>query len=234
MKTPGLWKGKEAKGIMPAMGVKLEIEEIEKTETGENSKVPGALMYVGRTRVVEPNEYKGRSLMEWFPIGTKEDKRGKKEETWNRPEAGPGRLLKLLKTAKVPTSDDDEEWMESAVGCTTYAHVIVRADETGEKRNRVGMYYDEDDEEFVGVGEMLEASPNGRGGRVKKAKAGARDDDDAKPRRAKAKDDDEGEDDDDDKKSKKAKEEEEEEEDDKPRRTARSKGKDKDDDEDED
>jgi len=187
MKTPGLWKGKAAQGVMPAMGVKLEIEEIERSETGENSQTPGCLMYVGHFRVVEPESYKGRRLMEWFPIGTKDDKRAKRDETWNRPEQGPGRLIRLMEKAGVPNSDDDEEWMEAAVGATVFAHVQTRTDENGEKRNRMGMYYAEKDEEFVGVGEELEAPRSGgaRGGR--KAKPARREDDDESPRARKAK-----------------------------------------------
>src|SRR5215471_12995797 len=178
MKTPGLWKGKAAQGVMPAMGVKLEIEEIERSETGENSQTPGCLMYVGHFRVVEPESYKGRRLMEWFPIGTKDDKRAKRDETWNRPEQGPGRLIRLMEKAGVPNSDDDEEWMEAAVGATVFAHVQTRTDENGEKRNRMGMYYAEKDEEFVGVGEELEAPRSGAGRGGRKAKPARREDDD--------------------------------------------------------
>lgn len=187
MKTPGLWKGGEAKGAMPAMGARLEIEEIERRETGESSQTPGCLAYSGRFRVLEPPEYKGRVVGEFFTIGTKEDKRGRQEQTWNRPEQGPGRLLKLLRVAGVPNSDDDEEWMEAAVGAKFLATVTTEIDRRdGSKRNRIGMYYEDGDKEFVGVGEELAApgAANGRGGpRSARGRQEA-------PREAKAADDD--------------------------------------------
>lgn len=192
MKTPGLWKGKPAQGVMPAMGVKLEIEEIERSETGENAATPGCLMYVGSFRVVEPSEYKGHGLREWFTIGTKEDKRAKKEETWNRPEQGPGRLLLLLEKAQVPNSDDDEEWMEAAAGCFVYAHVTQR-DENGEPRNRIGKYFEEGDEDFIGVGEELENRSSRAGGRSGKKKPKRDDDEEKSPRGGKKKGDDDDE-----------------------------------------
>jgi hypothetical protein len=195
MKTPGLWKGGEAKGAMPAMGARLEIEELERRETGETSQTPGCLAYNGRFRVLEPAEYKGRIVGEFFTIGNKDDKRGKKDETWNRPEQGPGRLLKLLRVANVPNSDDDEEWMEAAVGCPFLATVTTEIDRRdGSKRNRIGMYYEEGDGEFVGVGELLEnLGANGKGARgaAKTARsARARDDDDDRAKKDKDDDDD--------------------------------------------
>jgi hypothetical protein len=230
MKTPGLWKGGEAKGAMPAMGAKLEIEEIERRETGENSQTPGCLAYNGRFRVIEPPEYKGRFVGEFFTIGTKDDKRGKRDETWNRPEHGPGRLLKLLRVAGVANSDDDEEWMEAAVGCPLLAHVTTEIDKrNGSKQNRIGMFFEEGDPDFVGVGEELEAAANGRG--PKKAR-GARsaapkddDEDDRKSARGKDKDDD------DDRPARSARKRDDDDDDDrKPARSAKGK---KDDDDDE-
>lgn len=169
MKTPGLWKGTASQGAMPPMGVKMEIEEIEKTETGPNSQTPGCLAYKGHYRVLEPAPYKGRRLQEFFTIGTKEDKRAKKDETWNRPEQGPGRMLRMMEKAGVPNDDDDDVWMPAAEGLSLYAHVGQEVWE-GQPRNKVLTYFGEDDEDFVGVGEELAApAPNSRdrGGRKK-------------------------------------------------------------------
>jgi hypothetical protein len=234
MKTPGLWKGGEAKGAMPAMGARLEIDELERRETGENSQTPGCLAYQGRFRVLEPPEYKGRTISEWFTIGTKEDKRAKKDETWNRPEQGPGRLLKLLRVAGVANSDDDEEWMEAAAGQPFLATVTVEVDRrNGSKQNRIGMYYEEGDSAFVGVGEELEALANGRGarGKPKTARsARADDEDDDRPARSARK---RGDDDDDEPKARKGKakddDDDEEEEDERPARSARKGRRDDDD-----
>lgn len=171
------------------MGVKCEIEEIERTETGENSQTPGMLMYQATFRVTEPEQYVGSSLRDWFVIGTKDDKRAKRAETWERAEGGPGRLARLLKRAGVPNADDDEEWMDAAAGQSICMHLSKRTDENGEPRNRVGMYFRESDPDFIGIGEELERDGAGRGGRGgRKAKPEG----DGKARKAKAKDDDEG------------------------------------------
>jgi len=165
MKTPGLWKGTAAQGYMPPMGVKLEIESIERTETGEGAQTPGARAYRASYRILEPPEYRGRRLTEWFNIGTKEDPKAKRDETWNRQEGGPGKLLRLMEKAGITPTDEDEEWMEAAEGATVYAHIGVENDRRdGQKRNNVnGRYFAEKDDDFVGVGESLEAPAGGRG-----------------------------------------------------------------------
>lgn len=221
MKTPGLWKGKAAQGAMPAMGALLEIEEIERTETGEKAQTPGCLSYKGHFRVIEPPQYKGRRLQDFFTIGTKEDKRAKRDETWDRPEQGPGRLLRLMEKAGVANSDDDEEWMAAAEGCQVYAHVQQETWE-GQLRNRVGMYFAEKDEDFVGVGEELAAPgrDRDRGGR-KKARGGS---DDSRSARGSAR----RQEDDDDEKDEDEKDEEEA----APAKSARAKRERDDDDED--
>jgi hypothetical protein len=169
-----LGKTKEAVGTLPAMGMKAVIEEIEKGETGENAATPGALMYSAVLRVTEPERFKGAIVRDWFPIGTKDDKKAKREETWKRSEAGPGKLLRLLKRAGVAITDDDEEWMEAAEGAEVCLTVTKRRDENGELRNRVGLYFREEDSDFVGIGEELEAEDEtGRGRRgARGARAG--------------------------------------------------------------
>jgi hypothetical protein len=199
------------------MGVKLEIEEIERTETSEKAQTPGCLAYIGHYRVLEPAQYKGRRLQEFFTIGTKEDKRAKKDETWDRPEQGPGHLIRLMEKAGVANSDDDDEWMAAAEGCTVYAHVKQETWE-GNLRNKVAMYFDEKDEDFVGVGEELAAPAardRDRGGR-KKARGG-----DEEPRSARAR---RHEDDDDEEKE----DEKEEEDEEKEPKAARAKRRDED------
>jgi hypothetical protein len=193
-----LGKTKEAVGVLPPMGVKCVIEEIEKGETGENAATPGCLMYTATLRVTEPDRFKGASLRDWFTIGTAQDKRAKREETWRRSEGGPGRLVRMLKRAGVAISDDDEEWMEAAEGAEVCITVLKRTDNNGELRNRVGLYFREEDDDFVGVGEELEAADNGaRSGGARSARgAGAARGAAASPRAGKAKpadDDDEDE-----------------------------------------
>ena len=255
-----LGKTKEAVGVMPAMGMKVQIEEIERGETGENATNPGALMYTAIFRVIEPEQFKGATLREWFTIGTKDDRRGKREETWHRSEGGPGRLVRMLKRAGVAITDDDEEWMEAAEGSEVCLTVTKQRDrDTGEWRNRVGMYFREEDHDFVGVGELTEAdeSEQRRPGSARKVRPVAKA---AANPRAKAKQAEEDEEEDEEqttvdrrlaKKKVKAKTpepeededeaEEEEEEEEEPPPTARKKGKvkakrrdDEDEDEDED
>jgi hypothetical protein len=169
-----LGKTKEAVGTLPAMGMKAVIEEIEKGETGENAATPGALMYSAVLRVTEPERFKGATLRDWFPIGTKDDKKAKREETWKRSEGGPGRLVRMLRRAGVAITDDDDEWMEASEGAEVCITVTKRRDENGELRNRVGLYFREEDSDFVGIGEELEAEDEtGRGRRgARGARAG--------------------------------------------------------------
>jgi hypothetical protein len=216
-----LSKTREAMGVMPAMGVKMEIEEIERTETGESSATPGCLMYQASFRITEPARYAGSGLRDWFVIGTKEDRRAKRAETWERGEAGPGRLNRLLKRAGVPAAEDDEEWMEAAAGQEVCTHMIQRLGRNGDKENRCGLYFRESDPDFVGVGEPLEDPAAQRsGGRA------ARDRDDAKARKPRARDaEDEAP-----KATKKAAADDDdadEEDEGEPRRTARTKAKEK-------
>lgn len=157
-----LGKTKEAMGVLPAMGVKAIIEEIEKGVTGENAATPGALMYTVTLRVIEPDRFKGASLRDWFPIGTKDDRGAKREETWRRSEGGPGKLVRMLKRAGIAIVDDDEEWMEAAEGQEVCLVVLKQRDNRdGEWRNRVGLYFRESDDDFIGIGEETEAAEDG-------------------------------------------------------------------------
>jgi hypothetical protein len=169
-----LSKAKEAQDVMPAMGVKVEIEEIERSETSDRSQTPGCLQYEARLRVVEPPEYAGMQLRDWFMVGTREDKRARKPETWERAMGGVGRLMRMMKRSGVPITDDDEEWMEAAVGQVVCVHIGKRADENGVERNRIQHYFRESDPDFVGVGEKLEAASGGRRGPRPDVSEGAR------------------------------------------------------------
>lgn len=201
----------EYSGPVPAGGYKMVIEEVERGVTGENAQTPGAKKYTARLRVVEPKKYAGSMVFDTFTIGTEDDPKGREQETW-RSSLGAKKLFRLLKRAGVPAKDgDDEEWMDAAQGQEVCAHVKKGIGMNGAPRNDInGDYFRENDEDFVGVGEMLEAPSEGRGGGRggRQAKAGngtakpARggtgrrppvdddDDDDAPPKRTKPKDDD--------------------------------------------
>ena len=216
---------REKVGVLPAMGVKLEIEQFERGETGENSQNPGCLMYSMTARITEPEQYSGMTVRDWFTVGTKDDKRAKKAETWERSEGGAGALFRCLKRAGVATSEDDEEWMDAAEGAEVCAHLGKSTGRNGEPQNRIQLYFRESDKDFVGIGEALEADGGGRGRGGRKAKADGGDEE-RKARRSKARGDDDEEDD----------EKDEDDEDEKPkgvRGSAKKKARDADDEEDE-
>ena len=193
----GKWdKTREAQGVHPAQGVKAVITEVEEGATGENAATPGCLMYTVHLRVLEPDSVNGYELRDWFVIGTADDKKAKRDETWQRSEAGPGKLLRLMKRAGVTPTDDAEEWMDALVDQEICLHMTKAPNRGGEGfQNRVGLYFRENDEQFVGIGEELEQqAPKGRGKAAAptggRAKAGNRHDDDEAdetPVKAKAK-----------------------------------------------
>jgi hypothetical protein len=208
----------EYTGPVPSGGYKLQIEEIERGVNGENAQVPGAKRYMAVLRVTEPKKYAGTIVRDYFTIGTEDDPKARDQETW-RTSAGAKKLVRLLKRAGIAARDgDDEEWQDAAQGQEVCAHVMRETDDRGTRNSVNGAYFRETDDEFVGVGEPLEAPSSrggGKGGRSEKparggngtaARPAARaarppvdddDDDDAPPaRRGKpAQDDDEGDDD---------------------------------------
>lgn len=157
---------KESKGIIPAQGVKLRIDEIVRTESKTKK-----LMYAASFEVVEPDDYQGVMLREWFLIGTDTDPKGKKESTWKAVEGGPGRLKRLLIRSGTTVTSDDEEWTADAEGNLVCAHVTVEKDNTGVDRNRInGKFFREDDKDFVGIGVSLDGA-NGGTAKAPKVKA---------------------------------------------------------------
>lgn len=145
----------ESRGFIPSLtGAKLRIEEIERTKTGENAATPGCRMYVVTFSVVEPTKFKGLQVRKWFVIGTADDKKGEKAETWAAgAEKGPGQLKRLLVRADVPLSKDDEEWMEAAEGKIVVASVIDKGEEASGPRNALGKFYRETDSDCPEIGE---------------------------------------------------------------------------------
>lgn len=243
-------KTKEQRGSVPSCtGALLEVVEVQKGVTGENSQTPGCRRYVPIFKVVEPKEIKGMQVRDnRIIIGTPEDPKAKNEETWQRQEGGPGRLVRLLTRAEVdPGSDpddpwsDDEEWMEAAVGCQVVAP--LRADPTGQFPTSVGLYFRPSDEDCPEIGLAPDDEDGGRGKKGKGAAAAGKalrrkasdDEDEDKPaakagRKASTEDDDE---DAEPKKGKTAKGKKDEEEDE-PKRKKAAKRKPADDEEEED
>lgn len=219
----------EQRGSLPAMtGALLEITEIERAKTKEK----GLRMYVVQLSVVEPKEFAGSTITDWIVVGTEADPLAKQPATWARSEKGPGRLKRLLTRSGTPLSDDDEEWMEAATGNQVVAPITARQDDSGETRNRPGLYFRPSDEDCPEIGEASEDEKKGGKGGKSSAKGAAAASKKARGRHA----DDENEDEDE-KPSKggKSKDSDDEDEDEKPSKS-KDKGskKSKDDDEDED
>lgn len=163
----GKWDGvREAQGVHDAQGVKAIIFDIEKGETGENAQNPGLLMFTVHLRIIEPPSVEGYEMRDWFTIGVPGDKKAKKDETWKRSEGGPGRLARLMKRAGVDPTDDDEEWMDALIDKEVCFHMTQVPNRNGAgMQNRVGLYFRENDDDFVGVGEPLADDAKGKGGR---------------------------------------------------------------------
>lgn len=143
----------EQQGNIPALtGALLEIASIERSKTGENSQTPGCRMYVVDFKVVEPKEFKGMFVRDWITVGTAEDPTAKEKSTWKAGrEKGPGRLTRLLTRSGTPLLEDDEEWMEQAVGNQVVAPISVRQDGGG---NRVGkLFFRPSDDDAPEIGE---------------------------------------------------------------------------------
>jgi hypothetical protein len=158
---------KESKGVIPPMGVKMRIDEIIRTESKTKK-----LMYQASFEVIEPDDYSGVILREWFLIGTDTDPKGKKESTWKAVEGGPGRLKRLLIRSGTTVTSDDEEWCADAEGNEVCAHVTVEKDQSGVDRNRInGKFFRENDKEFVGIGVSLEAAGSNGPAAKQKVKA---------------------------------------------------------------
>ena len=195
-KTP-MGKTKPQRGTAPKGAYLCKVLDVDRTKTGENSRVPGCRMYHVQleTSADKRNKgYGGIRLDDWIVVGTEDDPLAKEAETWERSEGGPGRLVLLLQKSGTAVSDNDETWMEALVDQEVVCDVGERVDENGEKRNRIGRpgYYAEGDDDCPEIGpyeEDDEDSPSGRrrsskagraGGKgaVKKGRKAAPDDDD--------------------------------------------------------
>jgi len=170
-----LGETQEFSGPVPAGGYKCVIESIERGVTSENARTPNVRQYTAELVVTEPKKNAGTRLMDWFQVGTEDDPKAKQQETWNG-SIGAKKLKRLLKRASVAAQDgDDEEWMDAAQGQEVCCHVTRQKDENGNWRNRVnGEYFREQDEDFVGVGELLEADAGGARGRDGRRATGAK------------------------------------------------------------
>lgn len=168
-------KSKEQQGTVPRGGYKLEITGLEITKTGETSRTPGCKMYALQFKVVKPESHKGMMLRDWMVVGTADDPRAKREETWDVATGGPAKMKRLLARSGADVSEDDEEWEDQLIGRTVVAHVTESEDDQG-KRNRIGFYFRESDDDCPPIG--IDEEGGGRKGRAKPPKKKPADDED--------------------------------------------------------
>lgn len=151
----------EQEGNIPALtGALLEIGSIERKKTSDQSQTPGCRMYEIQFKVVEPKEFSGMFVRDWITVGTAEDPTAKEKSTWkNGREKGPGRLTRLLTRSGTPLLEDDEEWMEQAVGNTVVAPITVRTDGDGNRVGRLFYRPTDDDCPVIGRAEGKKGAP---------------------------------------------------------------------------
>jgi hypothetical protein len=229
-------KTKPQQGSVPALtGAKLEIAGVEIGKTGPNAKTPGLKRYTIDFIIRLPKQFKGSHVRSYPTVGTEDDPRAKKEETWDRTEGGPGQLARLFDKAGVDRPDDDEEWDGVLTGATVVAPITCRAMDDGSMMNGVGLFFNESDDDCPEIGVAEEGKGRGRGAAAAAKKA--------RGRKAEEEEEEETEEEDEDETPKKGKkkadkeeeEEETEEEEDTPKRgrPKGSKNKKKDEDEEE-
>lgn len=160
----------EQQGSIPALtGALVEITNVERKKTGPNSQTPGCRMYQFDFKVVKPEDFSGMFLTDWIVIGREGDLTGESEDTWKQGrEKGPGKLTRLLNRAGVALVEDDEDWMETAVGNQVVTPISARPDKEDASiiRNRPGKYFRESDDDCPVIG-LAEA----RNGKPKSAKS---------------------------------------------------------------
>jgi len=142
----------EERGRVPGCtGALLEIVEIERGRTSERSKNPGLKKYTVQMKVIEPKEIAG--MMIWdhrCVVGTPEDPKAVRPESWKKQEGGAARLKRLLVRSGTPITDDDAEWMEQAEGQRVIAPIVE--DASGEFPSAPGLYYREGDDDAPAIG----------------------------------------------------------------------------------
>lgn len=198
-RTPLAATEEQRGSVPPCTGARLKCVEIERTKTREKQH----RMYVIILSIVEPKALKGMQIRDFCVIGTEDDPLAKKPETWQRSEGGPGRIKRFLIRSGTGIADDDDTWMEAAVGNEVVAPITERMDPNGQMRTNVGLYYrvGEDDAPEIGIAEAGAPKGKGAAGAAKAARrkavaepdededAGEKDED-AAPKKGAAKDDD--------------------------------------------
>lgn len=128
--------------LLPADNYTFEVEDLS-----EETSKKGYLMYKGTMRVVEPAEFAGTPLFEYFAIGNENDPTASEQKTWAT-SVGAKRLKRLFKATMITFTQDVDEMVESAKGQRFIGSVTQETDDgtrdpkfAGTKRNRLQNMY---------------------------------------------------------------------------------------------
>jgi len=171
---------KEFSGALPLGDYIWGITEIERVKNRD-----GYRQYIAHFEVAQPKELAKKTQRDWFTVGTEADPMCKQAETTEDPSnVGVGRLKRLLNKSHTAVTNDDEQWMEEAVGNEVGAVVRSYKDREGVTRTSITYEFSEDVEpglvdEDAGNGK---AKPGKRGpaqaARAMRSRGKRRDEDD--------------------------------------------------------
>lgn len=113
-------------------------------EINEQQSKSGKLMYNARLEIVEPEDFAGMGVFEYFVIGSDEDPDGDQEATWIK-SIGARRIKNLFKAAQVPMDSD----MDNIIAAALQAQLVIsvsqnietEGDYKGRVSNRIGAFY---------------------------------------------------------------------------------------------
>jgi hypothetical protein len=132
-------------GALPLGNYIFTIKEFERTKNKN-----GHRMYVASLEVKEPKHLAGRTNRDWFTVGNDDDPLCKQDETTEDPSnIGAGRLKSLLVKSHTPITNEDEQWMEDAVGNDVGANQRGYKDKQGVDRVNTTYEFAEDVEPGV-------------------------------------------------------------------------------------
>jgi hypothetical protein len=127
--------------LLPAGIFQFAIKELLPYNKAENGK----LIVKATHEVVEPANFAGQTMREFFAIGSDDDPQAEDPETWKRT-IGARNLKRLLERSKAEMFDDLDETCKAAVGAEFCATVEVETQQKGEyagrKNNRINAVYE--------------------------------------------------------------------------------------------
>jgi hypothetical protein len=174
MAKTGLGATEESTGAraIPPQGVAFKITSVEKGKSpaSDYGKPPQTKAGLKQFEVVmeltAPKAAKGIEVKTWFVVGIDDDPMLKDPDNWSVAKDSK-HLKRLFVRTGTPIPEDDDEFADALVGMEGCAHTFVT--QKGFTGIQKGQYYRESDEDFVGIGTLLEASPTKPGKQQAKA-----------------------------------------------------------------